>query len=82
MNKILVTFYSQAAAAERTDYSRGDRLPQTERVADSHHEIADPQVIRVGDLDMRQVLHRYFNHGYVRRRVGTDNLCVEMAPVA
>lgn len=42
LDEVFIALDAQAAAPERADNTGGDRLAESERVADCHHEVTDP----------------------------------------
>src|SRR5690606_426988 len=67
------------AEAERpalgADYSRGDRMPEPERVTDREHPVAYFQAVGVAEPDRGELfLGLYLEEGEVRFRVGPYDL--------
>ncbi|MNT39667.1 hypothetical protein D3C72_1759350 [compost metagenome] len=81
LDEVLVAQPADATAAHRRDDARGDRLAETERIADGDHEVAHPQLVAVAQLDVGQVLRRNADQRDVGVAVRAEELGLDRAPI-
>ena len=72
MNKILESI-ADAGASKRTDDSRCNGVPESERIADRDDEVADSHLCRITYRHVGQAVSIYFQHGNVCFCVGADD---------
>src|SRR5690606_3616422 len=68
---------ADAGAADSADDSRGHGVTESERIADSDHEITDLDGARIANRDFREIARFHFQHCYIGRRVRPHDLGIQ-----
>ena len=76
-NEVLVPVAADSGAAQCTYDARGDRVAETERVADSEDEVADAYAFRIAYRHVGQPLRVYLDNRDVRRGIRANDLGIE-----
>src|SRR5690606_20359631 len=74
LDEVVIGGQAQAVATHRADDALGDRLAETEGVADGQYQIADPRLVRLADADRFEPGHVDLQYREVGFGIHADHL--------